>query len=503
MANVLPVQTQQAILALHAQGRSIRHIARELGVHRNTVRGYLEGAGDASKCTTNATPGFSPNCTTPTPGVSGLPSLCEPHSDWIRERLESGLSAQRIFQDLRSSLGFAGSYQSVKRFVRALKSAEPNRVWRIEVQPGEEAQVDFGVGAPLVEPGGKRRRCWVFRIVLSFSRKAYSEVVARQDTETFVRAIENAFRHFGGVPLSLNLDNLKAAVLRADWFDPDLNPKLADFARHYRFALLPCRPRTPEHKGKVERSIGYVKDNALKGRSFESIAAQNEFLRQWEAGVADLRIHGTTKRQVVQLFADEKPHLQPLPDSLFVCFSEARRRVHPDGCVELAKAYYSVPSAHIGSDVWVRWDLREVRIFDEQHRQIAFHPRLPPGAFSHASGIGGGKGRLQSNLDHHLARASDLGPSCRLWALALVEQRGFEAMRSLMGLCDLLGKHTHRALNSACARAHARGAFRLRDLRHLLASPSEPQPQFSFMEHHPLLRDLNEYGLFIKTHWTP
>lgn len=187
MANVLPVQTQQAILALHAQGRSIRHIARELGIHRNTVRGYLEGAGDASKCTTNATPGSSPNCTTPTPGVSGLPSLCEPHTDWIRERLESGLSAQRIFQDLRSSLGFAGSYQSVKRFVRALKAAQPNRVWRIEVQPGEEAQVDFGVGAPLVEPGGKRRRCWVFRIVLSFSRKAYSEVVARQDTETFLR----------------------------------------------------------------------------------------------------------------------------------------------------------------------------------------------------------------------------------------------------------------------------------------------------------------------------
>jgi transposase len=147
----------------------------------------------------------------------------------------------------------------VKRFVSGLKALSPERVYRIEVQPGEEVQVDFGLGASVGVAGQKMRRTWVFRAVLSFSRKGYSEAVFHQDTESFLRAIENALRHFGGVPLILNLDNLKAAVIKADWFDPELNPKMVAFCGHYGLSLLPCRPRTPEHKGKVERGIAYVK----------------------------------------------------------------------------------------------------------------------------------------------------------------------------------------------------------------------------------------------------
>jgi transposase len=499
MANVLPVQTQQAILALHAQGRSIRRIARELGIHRNTVRGYLEGLAADSKCTTLSTPGSPPNCTISTPGKTGRKSLCDPHADWIRERVESGLSAQRVFQDLRSELAFAGSYQAVKRFVRSLKATQPERVWRIEVQPAEEAQVDFGLGAPIVQPDGSRRRSWVFRIVLSFSRRAYSEAVLRQDTESFLRCIENAFRHFGGVTHTLNLDNLKAAVLRFDWADPDLNPKFRDFARHYGVALLPCKPRTPEHKGKVESSVGYVKKNALAARSYESIVRQNEALRLWEATVADVRIHGTTKRQVLQLFAEEQPHLLPLPASLFPCFREAKRSVHRDGFVEVDKAYYEAAPEYIGSDIWVRWDGREVRLFNPRMEAIRVHRRLEPGRFTKALGIGGGHGSLQSNLDYWMGRAADLGPSCAQWAQGLAQRRGFGSIRSLMGLARLLDKASHRVLNQACAEAARRGLWRLRDVRALLGT-TEAQGQLAFVQAHPLIRDLNEYGIFIKTH---
>jgi len=105
----------------------------------------------------------------------------------------------------------------------------------------------------------------VVRVVLSFSRKAYSEAFFRQDTEQFIRGLENAWRAFGGVPRILNLDNLKAAILHADWFDPGLNPKLAIFAKHHGCTILQCRPRTPEHKGKIENGIAYAKDNALRG----------------------------------------------------------------------------------------------------------------------------------------------------------------------------------------------------------------------------------------------
>lgn len=204
----------------------------------------------------------------------------------------------------------------------------PKLIERIEVQPAEEVQVDFGTGPVLAQADGKKRKTWIFRMVLSYSRKAYSEAVLRQDTETFIRCLENAFRHFGGVSMTVNLDNLKAAVIKADWADPQLNPKLADFARHYGTTILPCLPRKPEHKSKVESSVKYIKKNALAGRRFQGLPEVNQFLAHWEKTVADVRIHGTTKRQVAQLFAVEKPCLLALPDSLFPCFKATKNNLN-------------------------------------------------------------------------------------------------------------------------------------------------------------------------------
>lgn len=498
MANTLSVNQQQVIASLAAQGWSIRRIARELQVHRRTVKQYLPPPDTLSKCTTISTAGSPPKCTISTAGKSGRKSICGVHEKLIEEKVTQGLTAQRVYQDLKLEVQFTGSYESVKRFVRQLRKADPARVWRIEVAPGEEVQVDFGVGAPIHSSDGRRRKTWVFRIVLSYSRKAYSEAVFHQDTETFLRCLENAFRHFGGVTQTINLDNLKAAVLKFDFADPDLNPKLREFAGHYGTVILPCLPRTPEHKGKVENSVGYVKGNALAGRTFDCLAAQNRWLAQWEATVADLRIHGTTKRQVAQLFTQEKPHLLTLPASLFPVFEEAPRLVHRDSYVEVAKAYYAVPPEYISRQVWVRWDQREVRIFNGRWEQIQIHRRLEPGQFSKVLGIGGGQGTLQTNLDYWLRRAGELGSDCAAWAQSLVQNRGIEAMRSLMGLVHLSQRHSFRALNLACARALAKQTWRLRDVRALLDS-GEVQTQLAFAHQHPLIRDLSEYGVFINS----
>ena len=514
MANQLTVDTIQNIRALQAQGWSQRRTAWELGVDRETVRRYWAGAD--SKPATLSTPGTEPvdgpsppapveapgglgAAATQGPADTGRPGLCQPFAALIEAKLALGLTAQRIHQDLVEEVAFGGSYQSVKRFVRRLRRVEPQRVWRIEVQPAEEAQVDFGLGAPVVDPeGGRRRRTWVFRIVLSHSRKAYSEAVFRQDTETFLRCLENAFLCFGGAPKTLNLDNLKAAVLRFDWADPDLNPKLAEFARHYRTVILPCLPRTPEHKGKVENSVGYVKKNALKARRFDSLAAQNRFLQEWERGVADIRIHGTTRRQVQALFEEERPHLLGLPPALFPCFREGRRTVHRDSFVEVEKAYYAVPQEYIGRVVWARWDGREVRLSTERGEPLRMYARLEPGRFTDPLGVGGGRGSLEANLDYWLKRAGELGEPVARWAHGLVEQRGPAAIRSLMGLVALHEVHSFKALNTACATALSRGVWRLRDLRQLLERPTGVQTQLDFMEDHPLIRNLAEYGLFIR-----
>jgi hypothetical protein len=175
-------------------------------------------------------------------------------------------------------------------------------VRRIERKPGDEAQVDFGSGAPIISPDGKRRKTYVFRIVLSHSRKGYSEATFTQTTDDFLRALENAFRQFGGVTKTLVIDNLKAAVAHPDWFDPELVPKVQSFCQHYGTVILPTKPYTPQHKGKVEAGIKYVKNNGLRGRTFTSLAEEQQHLHHWEATVADTRIHGTTKQQVGHVF---------------------------------------------------------------------------------------------------------------------------------------------------------------------------------------------------------
>ena len=256
----------------------------------------------------------------------------------------------------------------------------------MECAPGAEAQIDFGSGASIADPDGKRRRrSHVLRLILSHSRKGYSESVFRQTTDDFIACIENAFWAWGGVPRTLVIDNLKAAVTQADWYDPELNPKLVSFCQHYGTVLLPTKPYTPQHKGKIESGVKYVKNNAIKGRAFASLAAQNAHLEKWESGVADQRIHGTTKKQVRQLFESvERSALLPLPAERFPNFQQAQRVVHRDGHVEVSKAYYSVPPEYVGRTVWARWDSRLVRVFNDAFKPIAIHVRNEAGCFSRA-----------------------------------------------------------------------------------------------------------------------
>jgi transposase len=440
--------------------------------------------------------------TLPVPIRAGPVSHSEPFRAVIQAKLEQGLSAQRIYQDLAGENGFEGSYYSVQRMVRALKAVRPLPFRRMECAPGEQAQIDFGTGAPIISPDGKRRCTHVFRIVLSHSRKAYSEVVYRQTTDAFIGCIENAFRCFGGVPRTLVIDNLKAAVSQADWFDPDLNPKMRSFCEHYGTVLLPTRPYTPRHKGKIDRSIGYVKNNALKGRTFKSLEEQNRHLMDWERSVADTRIHGTTRQQASKVFEEvERATLLPLPVERFPCFQEGRRKVNRDGHVEVDKAYYSAPPEYLGREVWVRWDSHVVRIFNAQVQQIAIHVRHEPGRFStqdrhidpkKRSGVERGSAWL-------LSKAGLIGPATAQWAEQMVQQRGIEGVRVLMGLLHLSRRHACELIEQACATATTHGAYRLRTVRELIKRQAPRQERFEFIDEHPIIRSLTEYGALVHT----
>lgn len=523
MANQLKMAKIQAILELHHRGWSQRRIAQELGIDRETVGRYVGLAAGESKPAISPA-GNSGSGPEPNPAISplgcaadlppgiieflnrprgiGRKSHCEPFRDVILAKLGQDLSSQRIYQDLVTDHGYAGSYDSVKRFVRRLGRGTPLPMRRMECGPGAEAQVDFGTGAPIVGPAGKRRQTHVFRIVLSHSRKAYSEATFRQTTDDFLRCLENAFHHFGGVPETLVIDNLRAAVSHPDWFDPELVPKLSVFARHYGTVILPTKPYTPRHKGKVERGIGYVKGNALKGRTFADLNAQNQHLAQWEASVADCRIHGTTRQQVGRVFDEvERSALKPLPMERFPFFHEAQRQVNRDGHIEVAKAYYSVPPEYLGRTVWVRWDTRLVRVLNERLESIAVHARHDAGRFSthdrhlpreKISGIERGAAWL-------LKQVAPIGPQTKAWSEAMVVHRGIEGVRVLQGLWSLTRKHPARDLEAACELALSYGAFRLRTVRQLIARQAAQQQVLPFLDEHPLIRPLSDYGQFVSS----
>jgi transposase len=503
MANRLKVAIVHSIQTLRQQGWSCRRIARELGIHRETVARYVRLDAAAGKPANPAPGGAGAAAAKPanaTPGNLGPPSRCAPYREVIEAGLERGLSAKRLWQDLVFERGFAGSYSSVKRFARRLGQARELPFRRLECAPGEEAQVDFGRGAPVVGSGGRRRYPHAFRIVLSHSRKGYSEVVARQTTEEFIRVLENAFWTFGGVPRTVVIDNLRAAVSQADWYDPELNPKVQAFCAHYGTVILPTKPYTPRHKGKVESGIKYLRDNALKGRVFDSLAAQNRHLEEWERQVADHRLHGTTKRQVGPCFADvERPALLALPAGRFPCFHEARRTVHRDAHVEVDKAYYSVPPEYLGRTVWVRWDGRLVRIFNDRLAPIAVHLKQEYGRFSTApehiasqkiSGVERGAGYL-------LGRVARIGPQSLGWASAMLQDRGIAGVRVLQGLLAMTGKHPARELETACELARSHGAYRLKALRALIGRRTRQQ-EIRFAESHPLIRPLEVYGRHVR-----
>lgn len=371
---------------------------------------------------------------------------------------------------------------------------------RMECPPGEEAQVDFGTGAPLVGPNGKRRKTHVFRIVLSHSRKAYSEATHRQTTEDFIRCLENAFRYFGGCPAVLVIDNLRAAVKHPDWFDPELVPKLQAFCRHYGVVVLPTRPYTPRHKGKVESGVKYVQNNALKARTFPSLEKQNEHLAHWESTVADTRIHGTIRRQVGKLFHEvERPALRPLPLERFPCFQEAPRKVSRDGHVEVAKAYYSVPPEYLGRTVWARWDARLVRIFNRRFEQLAVHLRQEPGRFStHPQHLAPEKiSGLERGAEYLLTKIRAIGPHAHQWAQAMLHARGIEGTRVLQGLISLTRRHPSEALEKACKTALSHGAFHLRTLRQLIGRQADRQMPLPFLDAHPIIRPLDDYAAVV------
>lgn len=521
MANYLQVTKRQQVIALLHLGWSYRRIEAETGVRRETVSRYdrllrsnpakvfpgasadgaTENGGSGGTERSKAAKVFAGSEANPANVFAGSGrssrSAAVRYDDVIVGKLEQGLSIQRIWQDLVEEYGYGHSYESVKRYVRRLRKKR-RVVGVFHSAPGEEAQVDFFRGAPTLHPtSGQWRRPWVFRMTLCHSRHGYEEAVWDQQLETFLRLHERAFRHLAGVVRVVRHDNLKAAVVRACLYDPDVHAVYTAFASHWGFTPLPTRPRHPQENGKQERSGGYVKDNALKGRRFNSLAEQNAFLKKWNRTIARLRIHGTTRKQVWTHYLEtDKPALAPLAAEPFPLFKCGTRTVHPDGHVEVDGAFYPVPTHLLGAQVQIRWDARLVRVY---HREtlMASHARVSPGAFARREGQDASELTSSQHAFLHklLGRCERVGEELHGWAVDATAERGVRAIRLIQGVLHLTRRHAREAVLRAARIARAHRLFRYKDLQRLAEQGATQPVQLQLSAEHPTIRPMDHYRL--------
>ena len=519
MSNVLSEEKKQQVIALGKLGWPLRRIEQATGVRRETAGTYLKAAGIAvrppgawgrrapakpanevttdpadSKPANEVTTDFSPPIPPATDIKDRVTSACEPFREWIEQGLGRGRNAMAIWQDLVSDHGFPHGYQTVKRFVHKLRgSTLPQAVGIIQTAAGEEAQVDYGSGPMVRDPqSGKYRRTRLFVLTLGCSRKSVRFLIWRSSSRVWAELHERAFRRLGGCPRLVVLDNLREGVIVADIYDPTLNPLFQDVLAHYGVVAMPCRIKDPDRKGKVEAGVGHAQKTPLKGLRFESLEEAQAYLDRWEERWADTRIHGTTKRQVAAMFAEEKPSLLPLPLEPFRYYQYGERVVHLDGCVEVEAAYYGLPPGWIGRSVKVQWDALHVRILHPGTNQLLReHIRQKRGWYRIKSEDYPKK--MPFSTAQLLRRAGHAGRQVGVLAVAIYQRQGEAGIRRILGILSLAKKYGATALEDACAAAIEIGVPEYRFVRRYL----ERRPQLTLRQVDPLIRELTEYRDFI------
>lgn len=379
--NVLKPNQRATVITLLQRNTPQREIARITGIDRKTIRSYharwLLDPSNSPGVATGAEVAATqiPPPWPPAPAFTST-SLCEVHREFIEAQLLLRRNATAIYQDLVDAHGFTAAYNSVKRFVRALRQKTPEQFDRLSFLPGEEMQVDYGEGAPTLVPGTDRyKKPRLFVATLRHSRRSFRRVVFKSSQQVWAQLHEQAFRYFGGCPQYVVLDNLKEGVLKPDLYEPELNVVYAAMLNHYSVVADPARVRDPNRKGTVEHAIGHTQATALKGKRFESIEAQNEFLEHWETNWAAKRIHGTVRQQVQAMFEAERAHLKPLPLLGMQYFSHGVRTVCDDSCVRVDHSSYAARPAAIGSKVLVRIFERRIEIRDLQGALLRTHAK--------------------------------------------------------------------------------------------------------------------------------
>jgi transposase len=441
---------------------SDRRVQRDIGVDRRTVREYRVWAAEQGLLD-GLLPSLEELQRRIETTLKGTPppqntSSVEPYRDVVCQLRKEGTEIAAVWERLKER-GYTGSYSAVYRFVSGLEVHQPQVTVRVECKPGEEAQADFGYAGQLLDAAsGELRKAWAFVLTLSWSRHQYVEFVFDQKVDTWLLLHRHAFEFFGGVPTRVVIDNLKAGITQACWDAPQVQYAYRECAEHYGFLILPCRPATPEHKGKVEQGgVHYVKRNFLGGRQPTALSQANHDVRLWCMTTAGQRIHGTTREQPLARFQQtERLRLKPLPETPYDLATWKVVKLARDCYITFDNAYYSAPYRLVGQSLRVRGGLRDVRIYTLDHQLIATHDRAqrPGQRQTHPDHLPPEKlPGLTQTRESCQAEADTIGPATSQVVQTLLNDPVIDRLPLVGRLIRLQERFGAGRLEAACTRA--------------------------------------------------
>jgi transposase len=464
-------------------GESIHAVARNTGVHRKTIRRYKRWAEQADLLKGEEVSAAQLEAVARETFAANVPpqqaSSVAPYQALVEALVKENVDGTVIWRRLQER-GYGGSLSSVYRFLKHVSPPELEVYVRVEVEPGEESQVDFGYVGQLLDERGEPRKAWAFVMTLSYSRHMYVEFVFDQQVDSWLRCHVNAFAFFEGAPRRVVLDNLKSGIIARTWDDAQVQQAYRECAEHYGFIIAPCRVRTPQHKGKVERGVGYVKKAFLAGRGVLSLVEANRLARVWCCTEAGLRKHGTTKQQPLERFMQtEKAALRSLPERPYDRGVWKSVKLHRDCYVVFEGAYYSAPFRLVGQTLLVRGGTRDVQLFTPEYQWIATHERAsaPGQRLTEPAHLPPDKvAAVLFDADSVQQTAADIGPATAQLVAHLLDDPVLDRRANVRRVLALRERYGDSRLEAACARALHFGDPSLTTLKRILDKALDSQP---------------------------
>jgi len=507
------------VLYQHAKGNSQRLISRSLNISRDTARKYIEFAkqegfnslisdAELNKIAVKVENELYKNeSLQKASAMSTLSKYEREITGWLEHRSITHTQIQRLLL----AEGVKVSARSINRYIDKVFPKTPSSTIHITTEPGQEGQVDFGHVGEMRDSSGKNRKLYVFVMTLSHSRYRYVEFTFSQDQVSWARLHINAFKFFGGVPARIILDNLKAGVIKSDIYDPTLNETYSELSRFYGFTIDPAKAYTPEHKGKVERSIRIVREQLIAGKLYQTISQANAEAIKWCKNEISHRVCSTTGAKPIDLFiSEEKQCLLDMKSGLFDMPIWSTCKVHKDHHFIAIKNFYSVPTKYIGKEITVRIGLNTVSAYFK-HQIIKTHPRnhdtgkwitdekdYPKSALHH----------LENTPEKCLSSSKIIGDATYQVIEKVLSSGGRIDLRKAQAILRLAEKYSNDRLESACLRAVAYDNYAYKAISNILKNKLDQQSTQSFgtakvqdIKNSAYLRDAKEYSSDMKVNY--